>query len=185
VRDQRIRPDFVQIRHSENLRVIGSTACLRPNTPSPSVVEILYRVGVAVGVGVVDEGHVPPDFVIGAGDQRGHQVGARVVYVDNDPVVSVHAEARMAQNHTTAVVRSDLRDSDQRHPGMRHDPGTVRGNPQALQPAVNSQGLGIQAQDSVSVCEHGNTSARASIDPGAAPGNCRSGAGRSGRRRGR
>src|SRR5271154_7151501 len=33
-----------------------------------------------------------------AGDTR-----ARVVYVDNDPVVSVHAEALMAKNHTTAV----------------------------------------------------------------------------------
>ena len=39
--------------------------------------------------------------------------GARVVYVDNDPVVSVHAEALMAANHTTAVVRSDLRDVDE------------------------------------------------------------------------
>jgi hypothetical protein len=39
--------------------------------------------------------------------------GARVVYVDNDPVVSVHAEALMAQNHTTAVVRSGLRDVDE------------------------------------------------------------------------
>jgi hypothetical protein len=36
-----------------------------------------------------------------------------VVYVDNDPVVSVHAEALMAQNHTTTVVRSDLRDVDE------------------------------------------------------------------------
>jgi hypothetical protein len=35
VRDERIRSDFVQIRHSENLRVIGSTACLGPNMPSP------------------------------------------------------------------------------------------------------------------------------------------------------
>ena len=39
--------------------------------------------------------------------------GARVVYVDNDPVVSVHAEALMARNHTTAVVRADLRDVDE------------------------------------------------------------------------
>ena len=39
--------------------------------------------------------------------------GARVVYVDNDPVVSVHAEALMAQNHTTAVARADLRDVDE------------------------------------------------------------------------
>src|SRR5580704_10983923 len=38
--------------------------------------------------------------------------GARVVYVDNDPVVSVHAEALMARNHTTAVARADLRDVD-------------------------------------------------------------------------
>ena len=35
-----------------------------------------------------------------------------MVYVDNDPVVSVHAEALMAQNHTTAVTRADLRDVD-------------------------------------------------------------------------
>ena len=39
--------------------------------------------------------------------------GARVVYVDNDPVVSVHAEALMARNHTTAVVQADLRDVDE------------------------------------------------------------------------
>lgn len=39
--------------------------------------------------------------------------GARVVYVDNDPVVSVHAQALMVQNHTTAVARSDLRDVDE------------------------------------------------------------------------
>jgi hypothetical protein len=36
-----------------------------------------------------------------------------VVYVDNDPVVFVHAEALMATNHTTAVVRADLRDVDE------------------------------------------------------------------------
>jgi hypothetical protein len=36
-----------------------------------------------------------------------------VVYVDNDPVVSVHAEALMAQNHTTAVARADLREVDE------------------------------------------------------------------------
>ena len=39
--------------------------------------------------------------------------GARVVYVDSDPVVLVHAEALMATNHTTAVVRADLRDVDE------------------------------------------------------------------------
>jgi hypothetical protein len=42
-----------------------------------------------------------------------------VVYVDNDPVVSVHAEALMAPNHTTAVVRSDLRDVDEVLSGAR------------------------------------------------------------------
>jgi hypothetical protein len=36
--------------------------------------------------------------------------GSRVVYVDNDPVVLWHAEALMADNVSTAVVRADLRD---------------------------------------------------------------------------
>lgn len=36
---------------------------------------------------------------------------ARVVYVDNDPVVFLHAEALMADDQTTAVVREDLRDA--------------------------------------------------------------------------
>jgi hypothetical protein len=44
--------------------------------------------------------------------QEGHP-DARVVYVDNDPVVSVHAEALMADNVTTTVVRADLRDVDE------------------------------------------------------------------------
>ena len=38
--------------------------------------------------------------------------GARVVYVDNDPVVFRHAQARMADNENTAVVPADLRDVD-------------------------------------------------------------------------
>ena len=38
---------------------------------------------------------------------------ARVVYVDNDPVVFLHAEALMAGNHATAVVQADLRDVDE------------------------------------------------------------------------
>jgi len=38
---------------------------------------------------------------------------ARVVYVDNDPVVFLHAEALMAGNHATAVARADLRDVDE------------------------------------------------------------------------
>ena len=44
--------------------------------------------------------------------QEGHP-DARVVYVDNDPVVVVHAEALMTDNATTAVVRADLRDVDE------------------------------------------------------------------------
>jgi hypothetical protein len=41
------------------------------------------------------------------------QPGARVVYVDNDPVVFLHAESLMADNDTTTVVRADLRDVDE------------------------------------------------------------------------
>jgi hypothetical protein len=37
---------------------------------------------------------------------------ARVVYVDNDPMVYVHAEALMAKGATTSVVRADMRDVD-------------------------------------------------------------------------
>jgi S-adenosyl methyltransferase len=37
---------------------------------------------------------------------------ARVVYVDNDPVVFLHAEALMADNATTSVIRADMRDVD-------------------------------------------------------------------------
>jgi SAM-dependent methyltransferase len=44
--------------------------------------------------------------------QDGHP-DARVVYVDNDPVVFLHAEALMAGNATTAVVRADLRNVDE------------------------------------------------------------------------
>jgi S-adenosyl methyltransferase len=44
--------------------------------------------------------------------QEGHP-DARVVYVDNDPVVFLHAEALMADDATTAVVRADLRDVDE------------------------------------------------------------------------
>ncbi len=38
---------------------------------------------------------------------------ARVVYVDDDPMVYLHAEALMAKNGTTRVVRADMRDVDQ------------------------------------------------------------------------
>jgi O-methyltransferase involved in polyketide biosynthesis len=39
--------------------------------------------------------------------------GARVMYVDNDPVVVVRTETLTADNATTAVVRADLRDVDE------------------------------------------------------------------------
>jgi hydroxyacylglutathione hydrolase len=44
--------------------------------------------------------------------QAGHP-GARVIYVDNDPVVFLHAESLMADNNTTTVVRADLRHVDE------------------------------------------------------------------------
>ena len=44
--------------------------------------------------------------------QDGHP-DARVVYVDNDPVVFLHAESLMADNQTTTVVRADLRNVDE------------------------------------------------------------------------
>ena len=44
--------------------------------------------------------------------QDGHP-DARVVYVDNDPVVFLRAEALMTENDRIAVVRADLRDVDE------------------------------------------------------------------------
>ena len=44
--------------------------------------------------------------------QAGHP-DARVVYVDNDPVVFLHAESLMADNQTTTVVRADLRNVEE------------------------------------------------------------------------
>jgi hypothetical protein len=38
---------------------------------------------------------------------------AKVVYVDNDPVVFLHAESLMADNNTTTVVLADMRDIDE------------------------------------------------------------------------
>jgi SAM-dependent methyltransferase len=39
--------------------------------------------------------------------------GARVVYVDHDPVVCSHAMALLARNDTTSIIRSDLRAVDE------------------------------------------------------------------------
>ncbi|ACY97041.1 MULTISPECIES: SAM-dependent methyltransferase [Thermomonospora] len=38
--------------------------------------------------------------------------GAHVVYVDNDPIVSVHGRALLATDSTTALVQADIRDID-------------------------------------------------------------------------
>ncbi|WP_326595453.1 SAM-dependent methyltransferase [Streptomyces sp. NBC_01803] len=47
-----------------------------------------------------------------------HNPAARVVYVDNDPIVLAHGRALLEENDRTAVVTADLR-----------DPGTVLGHP--------------------------------------------------------
>ncbi len=46
---------------------------------------------------------------------------ARVVYVDNDPMVAAHADALLAEDGTTAVITADLR-----------DPGALLGHPSLL-----------------------------------------------------
>ncbi|MBO2452853.1 SAM-dependent methyltransferase [Actinomadura barringtoniae] len=48
--------------------------------------------------------------------------GARVVYVDNDPIVSAHARALLASAGTTNLVQADLRDID----AILDHPGTQR-----------------------------------------------------------
>ncbi|WP_182897960.1 SAM-dependent methyltransferase [Microbispora sp. H10830] len=47
--------------------------------------------------------------------------GARVVYVDNDPIVLVHGRALLATNGSTTVVEADIRDPESilTHPGIR------------------------------------------------------------------
>jgi trans-aconitate methyltransferase len=47
--------------------------------------------------------------------------GARVLYVDNDPVVLTHAQALLANNATTVVIGRDVRDPDEilRHPALQ------------------------------------------------------------------
>ncbi|WP_026411092.1 SAM-dependent methyltransferase [Actinomadura oligospora] len=43
---------------------------------------------------------------------QAHDPAARVVYVDNDPIVLVHARALLSSNSATKVVTADLRDPD-------------------------------------------------------------------------
>ena len=56
--------------------------------------------------------------------------GARVVYVDNDPVVAAHAGALLAGDGTTAVITADLRD-----PGALLDHPRLRGLIDFAEPA--------------------------------------------------
>ena len=42
-----------------------------------------------------------------------YHLDARVVYVDNDPVVFLHSEALMPKDSTTTVVRADMRDVEE------------------------------------------------------------------------
>ncbi len=43
---------------------------------------------------------------------RKERPGARVVYVDNDPMVTVHARALVATDELTAIVQADMREPD-------------------------------------------------------------------------
>ncbi|WP_433462802.1 SAM-dependent methyltransferase [Spirillospora sp. CA-142024] len=43
---------------------------------------------------------------------QAHAPGARVVYVDNDPIVLVHARALLAPSETTAVIQADMREPE-------------------------------------------------------------------------
>jgi hypothetical protein len=46
---------------------------------------------------------------------------ARAVYVDNDPIVLAHGRALLQENHNTAVIQADMRDTDEifGHPEVR------------------------------------------------------------------
>ncbi len=48
--------------------------------------------------------------------------GARVVYVDNDPVVSSHGRALLTPDERTAVIQADMREPDQ----VLGDPAVMR-----------------------------------------------------------
>ncbi|MFJ5594791.1 SAM-dependent methyltransferase [Streptomyces noursei] len=52
--------------------------------------------------------------------QRVHP-DARVIYIDNDPIVAVHGEAILRQDEQTDVIRADMRDTDYifNHPSTR------------------------------------------------------------------
>ncbi|WP_433466961.1 SAM-dependent methyltransferase [Spirillospora sp. CA-128828] len=52
---------------------------------------------------------------------QGHDASARVLYVDNDPIVVAHGQALLAENDRIGVVHADLR-----------DPGAILGHPEFI-----------------------------------------------------
>jgi O-methyltransferase involved in polyketide biosynthesis len=69
------------------------------------LVDAGIRQFIDIGTGLPTQGHVHEILRVVAPD-------ARVVYVDHDPVVIVHAQALLEGNGRTAVVRADLRNPD-------------------------------------------------------------------------
>src|SRR6266567_1040395 len=63
--------------------------------------------------------------------------GARIVYVDNDPVAVLHSRAILARNARATAIQADLRQPRQilEHPGLP-GPTTARGIPSRSQPTA-------------------------------------------------
>lgn len=78
-----------------------------------------------IGTGIPSSGNVHEVARLAAPD-------ARVVYVDNDPIVHVHANALLAGNGATAVLLADLR-----------DPETILANPELRARIDFSQPVGL------------------------------------------
>ena len=53
--------------------------------------------------------------------------GTRVAYIDNDPIVHVHASALLTGSRTTSIVLADLRDPEAPARGRRPGRGCVSG----------------------------------------------------------
>ena len=87
------------------------------------------RTGLEKGVAYMAKQGIDQFLDVGAGlptMRNTHQVAqeinpdAKVVYVDNDPIVLAHGRALMADNKSTAIVTADLRDPEGilSHPGV-------------------------------------------------------------------
>ena len=93
-------------------RGAGSSAA-----PCASWSEAGIRQFVDIGCGLPTQGNVHQIRAAIAPD-------ARVVYVDNDPMVVVHAQALLKENNPATVIEADIRDPERllAHPGAhRHD----------------------------------------------------------------